>query len=470
MIQDTDVISCVIGSLYTAQAIPLKNAIQTLISCNLGSCLILYFFFFDIKPLVFITLCLCAFSFYLEKPVRWRYAISALMNLCLMLFAVLFLEKNASAILEVPSLTQWFYQLASQPPIYIFLLSILVMVTTYSDLPLYVVTASLAKAHLISPEIVMLVIYGVHCGCAINLFIFSSGAQGKMRQIFFAQMLFDLTIALPFLAIFAVEYVAGTHILTNLFFNNPLSPEYQIVNFLIFVTSVGLIVAYFFSSTLSKWMLKTAYFDDPNNSDRCLRYINNNFARDTGSGTDLIYKEIIQLTKRIPTYLELRLQSIDTPPILIEEKHKIFIELCQQVKDFSNQLVSSQFSPQSLPRYFLTQDDFHLVICLEETIYQISTLQTKQKLSTNANLLFSQILESEHAIISVLLEAMETNVTANWNVIQALSYQGGELYEKIRNNFFKNHKSCTAEEQNLIFQLTHLMERTTWIIRRLEPL
>lgn len=472
LLQDVIVVACIMISLINVGALTLRKSIFMLAASNIGATFFLYVIFINFEVAILYLLGISGIAFSLERPFKWRYYLGSVFCICLMLFAVQLIGSQ-SANLAALGLDNWVTtHLHGEGYLAAFVIGCILLIVSQSDFPWLIIGANLLQNGVINFETMMMLIFGMHLGIGISAIVLAWSVKGVSRQIFNLDAAFNCFLGLAFLAIFYLELYFGTSYLKELAIGTSDRLEWQVVNLVVIVNCLTAALFMIYANPMAAFLSKHCQTSDVEFPTRP-RFLDKAVISDPESAAELIHKDITALIQSLPPYINERniegLVVHRIPPILYR-RHESYVSIVKAGENIIFEMTNKHFSSTASVRLLRAMDEFHEAKLLERPVFELSTLVLPDGCSERTQALFGSILESEHALLSVLVDTLQSNTPEDWKIIHSLTKVDGSLFEEIRNTVIAKEVNCSEEEKMLIFTMTRLIQQVIWIIHEIEEL
>lgn len=464
---DAAVVCLIAGTLYTCKSIGLNRAMVMSTWSNFGACCLFFIVFFNIDILVLYLLGITGFSFYLEKPFKWRNIIGTIFAVSLMLYSISLMRSQTEAIVEIPWVVENLHTLQSS---YLkpFLIATFLLVIIQADIVVIVMIANLLQSNVITLEQSMFMVFGMHFGLAATNFIVGINLKGVLRQIMLAQVLVAFTLAILFSALVIIEILTGIPLLMALTLAVSNSPWTQLI-FVVLVTNflVSLVYTYYIDTVagfLQKWF-PISESADPATP----KFITKATVSDPESALDLISQELFDLLKRLPKNIEFRIATPnhDKAEPILKLRHEQFEAVIEEARTLMKEINSQHVASETKDKMLMLSDRLQIVKSLEEGTYHLTSIELPDHHSKGVQTLAMQIYEAQQALMETILDAIETRSEEDISILIKATANIKPVIEKIRHSYLKQESASSMQAKMVILNMTSLLERNVWLLGRL---
>lgn len=185
------------------------------------------------------------------------------------------------------------------------------------------------------------------------------------------------------------------------------------------------------------------------------------------SALDLVEKEQLRLVRHLPELLdavrdEVRSGAIVRPEIL----HAGWVEVSRETESFMAELVDQNDSRETLDRVLRQQGRHQLIVALEEVLFELAGVAEEARRTPDLRSFVSRLVEGLHAVLLSLVDTMENPEAGSCEFQVKITADRGDMVESVRRSFPRSEPGLPHLDQQRLFELTGLFERSIWLIRR----
>lgn len=209
--QSTNAITIILMSLAAADLMTLAQAMPILAWANIGTAALVLLAAVDIHLVVYALIGATGFCFYLnlDRSVRWRPVVSAVLALGQLLLGIELMRHGAQEFRDFVWLREFFLATA-QWQISALLVGMLLAMVAQSSATVTVLAIALASTQLLTFEQAMLTTFGASIGSGFSTLFTTARIRGSSRQLAVFQVIIKLLGVGILIPLYLVERYAGT--------------------------------------------------------------------------------------------------------------------------------------------------------------------------------------------------------------------------------------------------------------------
>lgn len=452
--QSTSAATFFIMGLMQSQTISSKKAFCLLSWSSVGTSVLIFLVSLDIHFAGYLMLSLVGliYFFNLKNDKFFIYTAPLIFSFGL-IFLGLGLIKVGSVIFQDNYWINEFFEFASETVLISIILGIFLTLISQSASVITILVITLVVSSIIPLEAGAFMIIGGNLGSGVAIVLFHSHLYGLQKRVLFFQLIAKLfgTIALFCTLVLSPNFIFVSN---DSIILKDLALKLSLLYF--YLQLAGAIITSLLEKNIIQ-VLKKYIPDNQNDSVTEVHYIYPEAVKDSIIANELIKKEQFRLIAFLPDYIDiLRTKNSN---ISKQDFHESLLILQKRIKQFTDEVITED-SKSNMQELLKLQTKNDLIYSLLLTLHSFIT-SADEKNVKNLNLKKSMV-ESLH-LITGLLKDVETSHD-NIELIQNLTSDQGPLMDNIRDNILSNQK-LSNQEQNGLFVLTRVFERSLWQVR-----
>lgn len=468
LMQSTSAVTFIMISLISAGLITVRRAMPIITWSNVGTSVLVFLAVLDIHLVVLYLLAATGFCYYLnlDRSTRYRHLVGATLGIGLLFMGLQLMKAGAYPLKEV----EWFARLLDftrNSFLLAFFIGALLTFIAQSSSTVTVVAIALAKAGLLGFDQALMIVYGTNFGSSLSVWFMAGNLRGVPKQLALFQVgvkWIGVAVTVP---LFYVERFTDIPLLKALITSMGGDVSHQMaMAYLIFqVLSVLLVMC--FTTPIYRLLERLS---PPTREEELSKphYLYEQALEEPETALTLVDKEQVRLAQYLPQYLDaVREETREQAGTHWVTLHKASTTVLKQVDAFTTDLMDQSHSRSTLEQVIRLQNRNGLLLSLSESVHDLTKTIDQSSHSEALNALTDRMAEALHAVLLTAVDALETPDADNRELLLKLTADRGELMERIRRTVIRSEQSLTSEDQQTLFAVTTLFERTIWLLRRL---
>ena len=221
-----------------------------------------------------------------------------------------------------------------------------------------------------------------------------------------------------------------------------------------------------FSTPLIHWLEKT--FPPAKHEELSQpQYLYDQAIGEPQSALDLVEKEQLRVMKFLPDYLNRVRKDPGQSSIEFEVLQKSSQTLLKRIDLFLMDLMNQVPSRDSLERGIHIQNRNGLILSLSETLAEWVRSNAPFLNTPKLSDLIYSLSEALHFILISLEDTMQSLDPEDLKILLRLTEDRGQMMEEMRKKRFSEEEAFSYENQQAIYSMTSLFERSVWLVRRI---
>jgi phosphate:Na+ symporter len=465
--QSASAVAFILVGMITSGLMDLRRALLVVTWANLGTVLLVFIAAVDINLAIYALVGVTSLFITFRILRQHQVAVRVLYGVGLLFLGLKLMKEGTVPISEYP----WFQSgmtLFQGSAITAFLLGALLRFVIQSSSVIVVIAVQLAAAGLLGESDVRLIMHGTAVGVGLSILMLSARFSGLPRQIATHQALINGTAGLSLAGLFLLERAFGGGLLTRALTDPRLgSTEFRMaVGFLAqqsLVVALGTALGPIAPRVLARLCPPT-----PVERMASPRYIRDARIDDPGTALVLAEKEQARVLAMVPLMLDARRDGGgEGAGIPVEELREAARSLHVELAGFLADLLDQELDRTTSRQLLEVEQRQRTIHSLAEAVAEFARSLPTGPRSTYAAELVTDLTESLHALLSMAGQAAETGDRTMSAMLRQMTYERGDLKEKIRARFVSAPDAMDTREKSTLFHLTTLFERCVWMVNQL---
>jgi phosphate:Na+ symporter len=469
--QSTNAITIILMSLAAADLMTLPQAMPILAWANIGTSALVLLAAVDIHLLVYGLVGVTGFCFYLnlDRSVRWRPVVSAVLALVQLLLGLELMRRGAQEFRDFAWLREFFRETA-QSQISAFLVGALLAMIAQSSATVTVLAIALASTQLITFEQAMLTTFGASIGSGFSTWLTTAKIRGSSRQLAVFQVIIKILGVGILVPLYLVERYTGTPLIAAGIKALTANPGQQIA--LVYLAcQVAAVLAQIATGARLQPILDRLAPPLPQESLSRPRYLYDQAIESPETALTLVDREQARIFALLPLYfginewLEDEARSLDRPSILAVAQG-----LGRYVGEFLGDLGDTGAERSVLEGANDRQARNSLLLSIHESVAGLAAELSRPFDSAALAALAENLREGLGALLLTASDAVRTLDPADIALMRQLTADRDSVVEGMRRGAMEaDHDLGTADHRHL-YSITSLFELIVWMLRRFSGL
>ena len=463
--QSTSALSFITASMAGAGMITVRQGIPMLAWANPALGVLIFVAFLDIKPVVLIILGISGLFFSFLKPSKLHELCKAFLGLSLLIYGLNMIHQGSVPLGQ----TEWFKTFllyGNQSYFLCFFATIILTLILQSSTAVSILAISFYLSDLLSIDQTILIIYTANVGISIITGLLSLKLKGTPKQLVIFQALFNVITFLILLPLFIIETAYNIPIIKG--FSQYLfkDPSQQMACVYVIFNLTGAIISTIFLNPMCGFL--NTFWPASEEEEWCkLKYIHDHFILEPETTADLLVKEQTLLIQHMTEYINtLRNLNIASQKSSIEARHNAFAMVTKEIHGIITGLLKKEKSLPCSEQIATIQNREYLLISLEQTLYDFSTLLAGCANNQSTDAYRSMFVESLDTILLTASETCKTNDSRELDTLILMTSDRSELMRNYRCQFL-TQRGLSNDSQMALLELTALFERAVWILGKI---
>ncbi len=465
--QSTSAVTFIVTGLVSAGTLPLAVALVMLAWANVGTSVLVLAAAFDAHVLILYLMGMLGVAFFsgLDQSERFRHAVFALLGIGLLLLGIAMLKDSVTAMNGNPWVVE-FMQFAGSGAAVAFLAGMILAIGVQSSSIVTILALPLVQHGLLSMEQTAIMIYGANTGSGIAVLLLASGLEGTSKQVALCQGILRGLAATVLVVLYLVETSTGVPLLLSGIRWLAAMPGTQAGLIHLAFQLVIVVIA----AVAGKLTLRLAVgLAPPSQAESVMKpaYLFPEAVQDPATALSLVRLEYLGLVRVLPDYLEdLRPPEERAAGALpLQIRHAASSGIASAIENFLGALMRAN---HDLDAEKVFEDRSRLQ---ELELLQLALSQFAQDVAslpdTERPPFAGQMVEGLHALLTVVVEAIEDDSSDAREMVQLLTEERGALIERVRSELLSGAASLAGREA--LLSAIMRFERIVWMLRRLAP-
>jgi phosphate:Na+ symporter len=466
VMQSVTAVTVILASMTASRMISVRQALPVVAWTNVGATLLVFVAVLNIKLAVLYLVGLAGISFTFSKEVRWKTVFGVALGIGLLLYGIDTMKASAGAMQQL----SWFQAVMSKAQgsyLIAFAAAVFLSFLTQSTTAVVMIAVALMQSRLLASEETIMVIYGGNLGSTFARMILAGGLQGSAKQIGRFQDFFKIGGAALFVTLFYVEeygQVPLVHALVRAA-TDQVQTQMALVNLLFNVGMAVLVTP--LRGPIERLLIRLWPATAAEDFGR-FQYFYPEALSDPETALDLMEKEQARLLRRVPGYLNFLRPAPESPDDLdFIALHQAFTSLGRELESYITSLVDVPHTTETSERLMHVKNRQGLIGYVEYAVFELAEAIHRSPPSGRLAPLVWKFLEAIDLLLGLTADACGDPAQADFNVLETLCGDRGELMGTIRKRYLAGETELAAPEKALLFGLTAHFERIVWLTRRL---
>lgn len=465
--QSTNVMTVILASMIKADMITIGAATPLLAWANVGASVLVMVAAAHLHLFVLAMVALAGFAYYfnLDKSPRLRTLVSMLFSLSLIFFG-LELIHNGSDELQSLVWVRDFFQMAAHTVVSALVLGAVAAVLLQSSMTVSVIVVAISSAGLISAQHAALMVFGANIGGGITTYLLGSGIPGRARQLVVLQAAFRISGVLLLLAVYVVAMVVGVNPNGDvLMFLGHNSTNFVGVSYLACQASAAATQMLFYRplTALAEWLQPPSVEDNLSQP----QFLYPEAISEPETALVLVDREQARLFHYL--ILSFGIAVHDTPVEAALPRNSVravAFTLGEAISAFMDDLAETETGRDLRERAADRRSCNVLLLALHETIDELAIALAGPFDSDTVRSLSSNITEGLGGLLLAAEDALRTRAPDDVAILTTLASDRSALVDNLRRRVMAAEGGLSGPDQNRVYTITNLLERTVWMLRR----
>lgn len=457
--------SYIVASFVHSGLIPVRQTLPIVFWANAGCSLMAVPGVFPLTTLILLLVGVCGMLLAFEFPPHARSTYGALFGVALLLFGLSLIKSSAAGFGAYP----WFQSLLAimkDSNLLSFLIGLLLTLVAQSHMGVILIAIAMAGAGVFTADQMFMIILGTHAGSSVITYLLGVNFRGSARQVVMAQVGYNLVGVLLFVGLFYAEEVGSLPLVkaaaAHLF--SDIGGQAAFVTVLFNVVTAAML-----STCASPYerFLRRVWPEGEHEALAHTEYLADYAVDQPETATLLAEKEHLRLLQRLPAYLnELRTDPVERAGPSPTAYHAAFSGISGQILEFLGEVLHHDLAVDASERLLNLRGRQDTLATIEEDVFGLVQNLRDTPDTGPVRRLGLSIIESLDTLLLTVIEAAKAGDRQELELVLAMTADRGSIMEGIRRKYLAIDQELTPEERALVLSLTHLYERTTWLVGR----
>lgn len=462
----------VVANMVATYGYPLQQAILIMPWFHLGGGLSRFILAFSNKKLSFILLTVASTLFFTKKTGKLIGIRNCLLGLGILFLGQVHMIPAMENLAHIDIIEKLLHHEGSVLTYTVLLLSGVIFGVISLSGSIYL-TLAFGSSGLLDFAKCMFFIYGFSIGGSIfTWMLVVANSPGKLqaeaKRLAFLRIIYTVFFAFLFFWLGVIEFKAHIPLVKRLMLNITSDIQLQILclyNFFILVSALAnsaLINPIY--KFVQCWLPLTEQPEDPAHAKFLFEEALNNPA----TAMELIGKENLRFVDILKSFFticrDFKIEKKEKNAPNFTRLHTNLTQISREVMVFRQELFNNAMSSSEMELYLALGVQQHLLVTLEESIYQFSKTVCHSNISIFDDLI-STLLESLDLILLLIKDIMATNEENDLQILDRLMNDRKTLLESLRHRYISLKPPLNAKEESTLFLLTDLTDRIFWLYR-----
>lgn len=463
--QSVTAVAFIVASLVGGGLLTVRRALPIVAGANLGTALLVLVASFDVHLAVLLLLGFMGIAVAFDLGGRGRAALLALFFVALLFFG---LRQMREAFVPLPHLPGFarVAAIAQSSLVATFLLGAVLRLFIQSSPAIAIIAITLSQGGLLGEEQAIAMMFGTGLGVGGAVFLLSSNLRGVPRQIALYQALMSMTAGGLAAGALALERLTGWPLLVHHLRLLPGGEALRLASAFVAMQLLSVVLA----AVASRWTVPLLERLSPATEAQELtrpQYIHEEALRDPESALVLAAKEQQRLLGWLPQMLDTVCGDPAVARISAENLHSAGVSVAAELRAFLDGIGGQRVDAATTACWLDLQRRQSLVAALGETTHEFVGTWDRMRGAAGSETLRQSLVEGLHALMCVVVEAVERPAEADCTLLLAMTADRGEMMEKRRRGILAASPELDPEARLQLVHLTSLFEREVWLLRQL---
>lgn len=466
--QSTNAVTFVIASLITAGMVTVRRAMPVMAAANVGTSALVILAVVDLRLFVLFVLGAIGLCYYfdLDKSVRFRHAVGAMLGLGL-LFLGLGMIKAGAAPLRDSEAVRDLVAFAADSLTISFVVGAVLALIVQSSTTVSVVAVTMVAAGVLGQEQTVMIVLGAGLGSGVSTWLLGANLTGTARQLALFQTLTKALGVAVLLALLLVERRFEVPGLAALLALGPRDVGLETALLYLYLQIASCIVA-----LLLEWPLALllARLSPPSVEERLARphFLYEQALAEPETALDLVDREQHRLLRHLPQMLDHARPEDEREGdhADLATLHQANIAVGRAIDEFLTDLLDQEHSRAALERAVNARSRNELIAALDDAYHRLALVTREARPSARVATLIGNLIEALHAVTMTVIDAADSGDPGDTALALTLTGDRSDMMDRARRQLMSSGGALSADAQQALFTATGLFERSVWLLRR----
>ena len=458
--QSMSAMTFIVVSILRSGLITARDALILILGGSVGLSALVLIVTFNIKLAAFYVLGIAGIAMASERLSRYRSVAASFLGGA-MIVVGLFLVKEAAAPLAGQPWFRGMLANTGNSLALAFLAGTFLTALVQSSSVVSVFAIGLAGVGVLSVDQTIMAIYGSFLGSSVSIILLSTGLSGRSRQVAMYIVLYNVLICAVFVPMLYLELHSGIPLMKALVFAVDLELDRQLALVYVFLT---LIPVPLMLASVGSWVRVLERLWPVSQSDELSRprFIHDHASVDVDSSALLAGLEQRRALANLSRYFEAVRRKGTVLP-LREASRRLFSDISAFVDELQ---VSHPM--QGIEELNDVRNRQKLLVWLEDSIGTLCETLTEPSRHPATESFRTSICESVDGVLLSLIDTIESDDPASWEIARQITGDRGELMREFRARFLEMDPPFPKPELINLFLVTNVVEEIFVLLAKLE--